>query len=52
MTRQEAARAPTQLREAVVVNTATGILAAERDISVAEATPYVEKHLREVLLPH
>ena len=23
-----------------------------RDISVAEATPYVEKHLREVLLPH
>jgi hypothetical protein len=45
-TRREAQRAPTQLRETAVVSTATGILAAEREVSLEEATAQLHEAAR------
>ena len=50
-TRREAERAPTQLQEIAVVNTATGILAAERKVSLEEATAQLHDAARRAGVP-
>ena len=50
-TRRAAEEAPTQLREAAVVDTATGMLAAERGVSVEEARAQLDDAARRAGVP-
>jgi hypothetical protein len=50
-TRRAAQQAPTQLEEAAMVDTATGILAAEREVSVDEARAQLDDSARRAGVP-
>jgi ANTAR domain len=50
-TRRAAEQAPTQLREAAVVDTATGMLAAERGVSVEEARAQLDDAAHRAGIP-
>ena len=50
-TRRAAEEAPTQLREAAIVDTATGMLAAERGVSVEEARAQLDDAARRAGVP-
>lgn len=50
-TRREAQQAPAQLREAAVVHTATGLVAAERNVSLEEARDQLHDAARRAGVP-